>query len=111
MSVTSDADDAVAAARASVLADVLALGLPDPNYITFTPHSGHEVFGFQFSRAAHGLTALRVWAERFGSEISVTPAIDNPEQVYVSTSFMVSGLMFRAYGFFPEHPASRGDQT
>jgi hypothetical protein len=100
MTTTTGDGRGVAAARAGVLAEALSLGLPEPCYITFNLHSPSEVFGFQFSRYSRDPRgAVHAWADRFGTPVETSMALDEPEQDYLTTSFTVDGVPFRVYAF------------
>jgi hypothetical protein len=98
MTATAATKASDAASLAVVLAAALALGLPDPRYLSVIPGSRYEPFRFQFADRP----ALRAWAEHFGSEVRTSPAPEDgdPGRVHVTSGFTYCGVGFLLYGFF-----------
>lgn len=106
MTCTQDAAaGVVAAALAVVLAEVLSLGLPDPNYITISPGLGSDgvpAVNLQFSRVPDARRALEAWAGHFGGTVRTRPAPTDtdPREMFCDFRFAVSGVLLQAYGYF-----------
>jgi hypothetical protein len=95
MTAVPDTARSVAVVRTLVLADVLGQDLPDPGYIAFSPDRWD--ISLQFSRTADPLGAVRVWADKFGTEVDTGPDPEDPARVWIRADFTYSDVRFHAY--------------
>ena len=90
------------AARALALALVqaLALGLPDPDYITISPWAADSPSvsstDFLFSEG-DSLSAVQDWADRFGVTVTRQPDSKDPARCWVSAEFTYLDVRFQVY--------------
>jgi hypothetical protein len=86
---------------ALAVAEALALGLPDPDYITMSPDlagsTTTSAAGFQFNDL-HGqapLPAMQAWADRFGVTIDTSPGKHGT--TWHQFDFTHAGIRIHAY--------------
>ena len=87
---------------ASVLADVLSLGLPYPRYIELHPEFGFIVFQFGGSDET-GVAEVIAWAAAFTAPLVIDAA--DPKATWFCADFTRSGIKFHAYAA-PDTPSA-----
>jgi hypothetical protein len=100
--VTTITADTRSAARVLALAlvQVLALGLPDPGYITVSPWAADSPYvssiDFQFDGDGEA-AAVQDWADRFGVTVTCRPDSKDPARCWVSAEFTYLDVRFKVY--------------
>jgi hypothetical protein len=85
---------------ALALVQVLALGLPDPDYITISPQAAGtpsvSSIDLLFSEG-DPLSAVQDWADRFGVTVTRQPDRKDPARCWVSAEFTYLGMVFEVF--------------
>jgi len=99
MSTTTADTRSAARVLALALVQALALGLPDPGYITVSPWAADSPYvstiDFQFDD--DGEPAVQAWADRFGAPVDRRPDSKDRARCWVSAEFTHLDVRFKVY--------------